>query len=228
MGGRVEILQVAGSVAILTRPAGHEDEGASDVEPAADLGQPAEAIDRPTGRSRRRRWLLLSLGAVAVVVTLIVSTLRLFVFPALDSPSKADAIVALGGVDGGLDRALTLSRAGYAPTLVVSVSVSTPDSWCPSAAEAGAGVRVICFRPEPFTTQGEGREIRLLAGRDGWRKVIVVARRTQATRARLRVDRCFHGDVQLEAPSMPARSLPYNIAYEWGALVKALVLQRSC
>ncbi len=227
MGGRAEILQVAGSVAILTRPAGHEGEGASDVLPATDLGQPAEAHDLRASRPRRR-WLWLSLGAVAVVVTLIISTLRLFVFPTLDPPAKADAIVALGGVDGGLERALTLSREGYAPTLAVSVSVSTPDSWCPSAAEAGAGVRVICFRPEPFTTQGEGREIRLLAGRDGWRKVIVVARRTQATRARLRVDRCFHGDVQLEAPSMPARALPYNIAYEWGALVKALVLQRSC
>ncbi|WP_261556612.1 YdcF family protein [Frankia tisae] len=217
----MEILQVAGSVVILTRPAGHEDEGASDAQPATDLGQPAEARDLRTSRSR---WLWLCLGAVVVVVTLIVSTLRLFVFPTLDAPSKADAIVVLGGVDGGLGRALALSRAGYAPTLVVS----TPLRWCPSDAEAGTGVRVICFRPEPFTTQGEGREIRLLAGRDGWRKVIVVARRTQATRARLRVDRCFHGDVQLEAPSMPARALPYNIAYEWGAMAKALVLQRSC
>ncbi|WP_163554623.1 YdcF family protein [Candidatus Frankia alpina] len=210
-------------MAILTRPAGHEDEGAWDVRPTTDLGRPAEADDRRTSQRRwRRRWL--SLDTVAVVVTLIVSTLRLFVFPTLDPPSKADAIVALGGVDGGLGRALTLSREGYASTLVVS----TPLNWCPSAAEAGAGVRVICFRPEPFTTQGEAHEIRLLASRDGWRKVIVVARRTQAERARLRVGRCFRGDVQLEAPSMPARSLPYNIAYEWGALVKALVLQRGC
>ncbi|MCL9758321.1 YdcF family protein [Frankia sp. AiPa1] len=136
-----------------------------------------------------------------------------------------DAIVVLGGVDGGLQKALRLSHEGYASTLVVS----TPSSRsCPPAERAGTNVRVICFRPDPFTTQGEGREVGQLAERYHWRSVIVTARRTQATRARLRVDRCFDGEVRMTAPSMPLRSLPYNIAYEWGALIKALVLQPSC
>lgn len=159
-----------------------------------------------------------------MVVAFTAGSVRLFLYPTLDRPDRVDAIVALGGVPGGLARALALSRAGYASTLVVS----TPGNGCPPGAQAGAGVRVICFWPQPVTTQGEGREVRLLAARDGWRKVIVVARRTQATRARLRVDRCFPGDVLLAAPSMPARDLPYNLAYEWGALVKALLLQRTC
>ena len=51
--------------------------------------------------------------------------------------------------------------------------------------------------------------------------------RTQDTRARSygallrRFDLCGHG-------SLPLSAWPYQIAYEWGALFKALVLYRSC
>jgi uncharacterized SAM-binding protein YcdF (DUF218 family) len=205
-------------VANLTDLAEREDDG----------GQPVADRDhhRPADHdSRRRRRLISAISALVIVAALLAATARLLVFPTLNRPARADAIVALGGVRGGLSRALELSRAGYAPTLVVS----TPRvDACPTQAAAGAGVRVICFRPTPFTTQGEAREIRLLAGRDHWRTVIVVARRSQATRARLRVDRCYDGRLLLAAPPMPLSAWPYNIAYEWGALVKALVWQRNC
>jgi uncharacterized SAM-binding protein YcdF (DUF218 family) len=170
-------------------------------------------------RNRRRVWL----GSAAVLLVIWVGvTARLFVYPSLNRPSRADAIVVLGGVQGGVARGLALSRAGYAPILAVSSGAGS----CPAG--AGDGVQVICFRPEPFTTQGEAREIRRLSARDHWRKVIVVVRRSQATRARLRVDRCYNGAILLDAPRMPLSGWAYNIAYEWGALVKALVWQRSC
>lgn len=160
-----------------------------------------------------------------LVVGFGVATVRMFVVPPLDAPGRADAIVVLGGVAGGVNRGLELSRAGVAPTLVVS----SASGKCPRVqAAVGARSRVVCFRPEPFTTQGEAREIRVLAGQERWQSVIVIARSTQASRARLRVERCFDGDVRMVAPPMAGWDVPYNVAYEWGALVKALVLQRDC
>ena len=50
------------------------------------------------------------------------------------------------------------------------------------------------------------------------------------TRARLRIGRCFGGRVYaVTAPPAPSQTnWPYQIAYKWGALMKALLLQRSC
>ena len=50
----------------------------------------------------------------------------------------------------------------------------------------------------------------------------------QDTRARLRVGRCFAGPVYVVTTPIGLTSWPYEIAYEWGALVKALVFQRGC
>ena len=50
----------------------------------------------------------------------------------------------------------------------------------------------------------------------------------QDTRARLRMERCFGGPVYVMTTPIPAGKWPYQLAYEWGALTKALVLQRSC
>ena len=63
----------------------------------------------------------------------------------------------------------------------------------------------------------------------GWRRIIVVAQTTQATRARLRISRCYPGQV-LEVAIAPQGigEWLYQLAYEWGALFKALVLQRGC
>ena len=62
-----------------------------------------------------------------------------------------------------------------------------------------------------------------------WHQIIVVMRTTQATRARLRIGRCYPGRV-LEVGVTPSGlwDWVHGIIYEWGALVKALVLQRSC
>jgi hypothetical protein len=62
-----------------------------------------------------------------------------------------------------------------------------------------------------------------------WRRIIVVMPTTQATRARLRIGRCYSGQV-LEVGAQPAGFWAWvrGIAYEWPALAKALVLQPSC
>jgi hypothetical protein len=55
-----------------------------------------------------------------------------------------------------------------------------------------------------------------------------VTSRAQDTRARVVVGRCFGGSIYVVTGSLPLSAWPYQIAYEWGALFKALVLYRSC
>jgi hypothetical protein len=49
---------------------------------------------------------------------------------------------------------------------------------------------VLCFRADPQTTQGEARSIAALDHRYHWNRILVVMPTTQASRARLRIDRC--------------------------------------
>ncbi len=89
-------------------------------------------------------------------------------------------------------------------------------------------MRLICFNPSPGTTQGEAEFIGQLARKYHWHSVAVVTIAPQDTRARLRIERCFAGPVYVVPTRIALVSWPYQIAYEWGALFKALVVQRGC
>ena len=153
---------------------------------------------RATRRSRR-----IALAALAVLVVGFVGlTVRLFVYPDLNTPERSDAIAVLGGNGDGPDRTgLELARHGYAPTVVFSIN---PSQSCDALRAALPHLRVICFFPQPNTTQGEARAIGHLAASEGWHRIIVVMPTTQATRARLRVGWCYPGQV-LEVGFQSAR-----------------------
>jgi hypothetical protein len=164
--------------------------------------------------------------AVTLALVFVSLTGRLFVWPARVPVSQAhgDAIVVLNGPDPRWQVALRLAREHAAPVLLLSVSSVR---WnCPSWHEPG--VKLVCFTPVPATTQGEARFAGAEARRHGWRSLIVVSSRPQDTRARLRVGRCFRGNVEVVTADPSALEWPYQVLYEWGALFKALVLQRSC
>ena len=55
-----------------------------------------------------------------------------------------------------------------------------------------------------------------------------MATRAQDTRARIIMGRCFSGPVYVVTAALPWDNWPYQLAYQWGALVEALVLDRSC
>jgi hypothetical protein len=165
------------------------------------------------------------ISAVAALAVFVGATLGVLVFPPTDKPGRADAIFMLWGAGDRFDEALALARAGYAPVLVVSQP--SPRLPCPYPGEV-PGVRVVCFRPNPSTTQGEAREVAHLARRYGWTKVIFVVDRPQDVRARLRISRCYHGQAIVVAVDVRLRAWPYLIAYQWAAMAKALVLQRTC
>lgn len=161
----------------------------------------------------------------ALVIVFLGATARLFVWPPTDPAVRVDAVVALGG-DPGQQRAheaIDLVRAGFAPVAVISLG-GVPAVACPPH----RGIAAICFRADPLDTRGEAEYVARLARRRHWTEIIVVSERSQATRARMLFERCSPVHLHMVPVADPASHLPYDVAYEWGALLKALILERSC
>ena len=161
-----------------------------------------------------------------VLLLFVVGTARLFLWPPTDSPVRVNAVVALGGDPGQLraKKAVVLARAGYASVAVISLGGTAPAP-CPHSVP---GVHIICFRADPLDTRGEAEYVSRLAAARHWHKIIVVSERSQATRARMLFKRCTSVQLVMVPVEDPPSHLFYDIAYEWGALTKALVFTRSC
>jgi uncharacterized SAM-binding protein YcdF (DUF218 family) len=177
-----------------------------------------------------RRLLLI---VVALVGLWLVACAFLFVWPRADAPPPhADAVVVLsGGLDRRLDPALALVRAGVAPVLAISSPTRGPwpqaRALCSGATKL-AGVRVICFQPSPFSTQGEARTVARLAHSRGWHRVVVVTSTFHVTRARMLFERCYHDKLWVVGSSWPWWKLPEEWASETGKLAVQLTAQRGC
>jgi uncharacterized SAM-binding protein YcdF (DUF218 family) len=156
-----------------------------------------------------------------------VLTARLFVWPELPAlPARTDAIIELAGPGDRDAAALALARDHRAPVLIQSTVVeeARTNTCLPSIPD----VTIMCFHPAPATTRGEARYIGALAARRQWRSVIIVTSRDHAWRARLRVSRCFPGEVYVSTTLLPALAWLWQIPYQWSATAKALVFQADC
>lgn len=152
-------------------------------------------------------------------------TTRLFVWPAEGAPARVDAIIMLAGSGDRQDVALQLARQHQAPVLVISQGSHGYGGPCPPKT---SDATVICFDPDPANTRGELEFVGRLAVRYHWRSLVLVTTRTQDTRARVLARRCFSGSVYVSTAPLPWVDWPYQIAYGWGSLVKALILYRTC
>jgi hypothetical protein len=161
----------------------------------------------------------------AFVVLFCAVTARLLVWPAQGMPARVSAIVMLAGPGDRLPVALELAREHRAPVLVVSRGWQGYAGPCPPPIR---GVKLICFDPNPGTTQGEAEALGRLARQFNWNSVVLVTTTTQDTRARIMAERCFGGSTYVVTAPLPVSSWPYQIAYGWGALLKALVVDRTC
>jgi hypothetical protein len=194
--------------------------------------QSTQMSDIPKRRRRSRNVLFVTLSGVLVAFCGL--TARLFVFPASGMPAHVYAIVMLSG-RGAPERfqtALGLARARRAGVLLLSSGHSFGGNG-PSGTGFSCGppipqVKVRCFNPNPDTTQGEVEFAARMATRYHWHSIALVAITPQDSRARLRMERCFSGHVYVMTASIPWKLWPYELAYEWGATVKALVFNRSC
>ena len=140
-------------------------------------------------------------------------------------PTRVSAIAMLDGSGDPRTVALRLAAQHRAPFLVISLGTPKSGPGCPKPVPR---VTIICFNPTPATTQGEAEFVGRLARKYHWHSIAVVAITPQDSRARLRVERCFAGPVYVATAPIGLASWPYQIAYEWGALIKALVVQPDC
>jgi uncharacterized SAM-binding protein YcdF (DUF218 family) len=148
----------------------------------------------------------------------------LFVFPSTGMPAKVGAIVVPGGPGSRIDAALSLARQDRAPYLVLSDGAG-PGGLC--GTRVGT-VSVLCFMPDPDTTQGEAEATARLAREYGFRSIVLVTTPDQTWRAKLRFRRCYSGEIFAVTTPLPLSQWPFQIAYQWAATVKAEVVNRGC
>jgi uncharacterized SAM-binding protein YcdF (DUF218 family) len=187
-----------------------------------------EQAKRSRRRTRARVWVLsAAFTLLPLALILAAATARLMIWPAHGTPAHVDAIVVLDGEGDRFESGIQLARAHRAPMLVISTSTPIPtgSSGCAPKLQ---GIRVVCFNPVPKTTQGEAEFAGRLARRYHWRSVALITIAPQNFRARLRLGRCFGGRIYAVDAPFPASAWPYQIAYQWAALAKAWLLQRSC
>jgi hypothetical protein len=169
---------------------------------------------------------LISLSVLAALVLIFVAaSAYLFIWPPTNSPHHVGAILSLNGPDEGSreGRAVSLAEQGYAPVLIFSLGRSQQVS-CPSVPR----VQVVCFVPDPGTTLGEIKWASSYAKTHGIYSMMIVPATAQAVRARFLAERCYGGQITIVGASGPVSSIPYNVAYEWAALTRALVAYRNC
>jgi uncharacterized SAM-binding protein YcdF (DUF218 family) len=171
------------------------------------------------------RWLRRLVLLVVLVVAAVAASVWLFGFPRLDPPGRADAVVVLSGSNyDRLPRALQLMRAHTAPLLVVSDGRHTVPGLC----RTRRPYRVLCFRPTPFSTRGEAEAIARLARARHWRTIDVVTSRYHVFRARIILQRCYHGHLRLVGSEPRVADYLVGAASEWPKLLVAEVLRRGC
>ena len=212
--------------------------------PGTDMGSGLAATPQPSQQDTglapaarnagRRRRRIIAAALAVLVAAFCVTTARLFMFPARGMPAHVDAIVMLGGRGDRFHEALKLAYQHRAPYLAISLGQSFPGPE-PRGSQPVfrcgppiPRVTVLCFPPDPATTQGEAEEVGRLAAKYHWHSVVLVTITPQDSRARLRVERCFSGKVYVMTGSLHAYAWPYELAYEWAATIKALIFQRSC
>lgn len=141
-------------------------------------------------------------------------------------PARVDAIVVLGGLGDRAPYGVKLAREDRASYLVFSKGLN----WIPPGicTQHVGTAKVVCFQPDPDTTQGEAEGTARLAKRHDWRSIVLVTTRDQAWRAKLWFGRCFSGQIYNSTAPLSWYKLPTAIVYEWGATIKAEVFDRSC
>jgi hypothetical protein len=155
------------------------------------------------------------------------ATARLFIWPSLPPlPEHADAIIELAGPGDRDAVTVALGRQHVAPDLIQSTVPG--DATSDTCLAPIPHEQIECFTPKPATTRGEARYIGQRAAAEHWRSVIIVTTPDHAWRARLRISRCFPGQVYVATSPLPTADWIRQIPYQWAATIKAELLQREC
>jgi uncharacterized SAM-binding protein YcdF (DUF218 family) len=104
------------------------------------------------------------------------ATAYLFIWPTTGMPPHVDAIVVPGGPGDRIQTAERLAEQGRARYLVLSRGQHVPPDLCGTHV---GGALVICFLPNPDTTQGEAEATARLAKHYGWQSLALLPRPTR-------------------------------------------------
>ena len=163
-----------------------------------------------------------------VVVVWAIGAVALFGIHHDGAPVHADAVVVLEGSNSRLPRALELIQQGYAPVLVISRGDKRKLEQRVCGPKSGVSARVICFAASPPSTRGEAEEIGRLAQRHGWTTIDVVTSQFHVFRARLLIERCYHGGLHMVGSSQAEWKFPLYAVEETAKLVYQETVQRGC
>jgi uncharacterized SAM-binding protein YcdF (DUF218 family) len=187
----------------------------------------------PRSLSRKQRFIRWAFALVAALLTTwLVGGYFVVVHPVTNRLQRVDAIVVLGApdVDGREIYGLELAQELYAPVVAISVESLRQHRLNAPCNGGAVGVTVMCFIPSPRTTQGEARQIRAYAAKYGWKSIIVVTSSYHISRARLIVQRCFHGQIIMAAPSVrhSLLTVAYQYLYQSAGYLKAFFVTTGC
>lgn len=150
----------------------------------------------------------------------------------VDEVGAADAVVVfVGGRGERVAVAEELMEAGVADTLVLpnggNIRSRRTRQLCAATA---LGYEVICDAPDTADTGGEARLFRRLADERGWRRLVMVTTSYHVSRAQLRLERCFDGEIVVVAASTRADppALVRNLAHEYLGHLEARTIERGC
>jgi uncharacterized SAM-binding protein YcdF (DUF218 family) len=175
---------------------------------------------------RKRIWM----PAVITGTLVLAATARLFVWPSTNDARRADAVVVLDGGSGErLDKARALMARGIAPTLAISTGRDLDVGEAGDLCTEPQQFEVVCFSPRPDSTRGEARALATFARRNRWNEVVLVTSTYHVTRARILVERCFAGRVDVVAASPPRRPLHWvaAVVHEWAGMLETTI-RRGC
>lgn len=162
-----------------------------------------------------------------LVAALAVASVPLFILYDDDAVTRADAVVALAGDKGRLPVALELVERGVAPVLVISDGLDPHWTQANRLCRFGGTAKVVCARPDPYSTRGEAQLVARLARERGWDSLVVVSSRFHLFRTRILFERCFDGELAFVGARNPGPGLLEAVALEWVKLAMATV-RRSC
>jgi hypothetical protein len=173
-------------------------------------------------RRPRRLHVLIAVGA-GLVAAYFGITLAYFVESTLGVVPRPQVVVVLDGYGNRDARGIAIALADHVPTLAVSWP---PYASCPPPR---SDLLILCFVPNPVSTQGEARAVARLARLHHWNRLVVVAGTTQIVRARLYLERCYSGRIAFNGVDPTGFfDWMYEIGYSQIALARALVWQSGC
>jgi hypothetical protein len=173
-------------------------------------------------RTGIRRIRLGGLIALASLVVYVLVGLPFIVIPKVGpKPKHADVAFVLGPLS---EKRIALAKRLLADHTVDHMMWSatiTTHSQYPLLQECRTTPGLVCERPSPATTEGEGQMLQRQAEANGWTSVIVITQTAHITRARSIVSRCFSGRItMLESGDPPLFGWPYEYLYQTAATVK--------